>query len=375
MGRQVRRWAIGAAVLGSTVLAGCEPGVLGESPWAAGIGAVALPFSHNVLPSLAPMLETVTPAVVNISADVRLPAQDNPLMRDPLLRRFFGVPGGLPERLPERRAQSAGSGVIVDATHGYILTNYHVVEGAESITVTLHDLSQVPATRIGGDAGTDLALLRISAEGLTALPFADSDRLRVGDFVVAIGNPFGIGQTVTFGIVSALGRTGVMRGGYEDFIQTDASINPGNSGGPLLDMAGRLVGINTVILSRTGVNIGIGFSVPSNTAREIVEQLVETGEVRRGRLGVVIEDVRSETMANFGLERAAGAIVAEVEPGSGAETAGLRPGDVILEVDGRAVETAAALRSRIGLMRAGSNVRLTVMRDGRRQSIAARLGS
>jgi Do/DeqQ family serine protease len=333
------------------------------------LAAATARYREGVL-TLAPTLDRVTPAVVNIAVEFRLPEQENPLLRNPFFRRYFD----LPEQVPERRQLSAGSGVIVDARRGYVMTNHHVVESAADITVTLKDRRVYPARLVGSDPGTDIALLEIDADGLTAADFADSDALRVGDFVMAIGNPFGLGQTVTSGIVSALGRTGLVRGGYEDFIQTDASINPGNSGGALVNSRGELVGINTAILAPTGGNIGIGFAVPSNIARTVMDQLAAFGEVRRGRLGVAVQSVTPDIAQALGLERGVGAIVAAVEPGSAAEEAGLRRGDVIVAVDGETVETSAALRSRIGLLEVGEDVRLTVLRDGDSRTVAAEVG-
>ena len=334
------------------------------------LAASAAAYRNGVL-TLAPTLETVTPSVVNIAVEFRVPDQDNPLLRNPIFRRFFD----LPDQLPDQRYLSAGSGVIVDAANGFVLTNHHVVENAANITVTLRDRRAFPARLVGSDRGTDIALLAIDASGLTPARFADSDDLRVGDFVLAIGNPFGLGQTVTSGIVSALGRTGLVRGGYEDFIQTDASINPGNSGGALVNSRGELVGINTAILAPTGRNIGIGFAVPSNIARTVMEQLTAFGEVRRGRLGVAVQSVTPDIAQALGLERGSGAIVAAIEPGSAAEDAGLQRGDIIVAVDGETVDTSAALRAIIGLLELGDEVQLTVLRDGGRQTIAARVGS
>ncbi|NNG12453.1 MAG: DegQ family serine endoprotease [Halobacteria archaeon] len=312
--------------------------------------------------SIAPMLEQVLPTVVNISTRTRVTIQSHPLLDDPFFRRFFDLPG---EQRRERKQHSLGSGVIVNAAKGYILTNHHVIEGADAITVTLRDQRQFTAEVVGADPEVDLALLRIKAEGLTALKIADSEKLRVGDFVVAIGNPFGLGQTVTYGIVSALGRTGLGIEGIEDFIQTDASINPGNSGGPLVNMRGELVGINTAIVGPSGGNIGIGFAIPSSMARTIMEHLAEYGDVRRGQLGLVTQDLTPELARAFGMQQQKGAVVAQVTPGSAAETAGLRPGDVIVSLNGRQLGGSGDLRNAIGMLRVGTRVRLDVLRKGR----------
>jgi serine protease Do/serine protease DegQ len=312
--------------------------------------------------SIAPMLEQVLPAVVNISTRTRITVQRHPLLDDPFFRRFFELPG---EQRRERKQHSLGSGVVVNASRGYVLTNHHVIEGADEITITLRDQRQFTAEVVGTDPEVDLALLRIEAQGLTALKIADSERLRVGDFVVAIGNPFGLGQTVTYGIVSALGRTGLGIEGYEDFIQTDASINPGNSGGPLVNMRGELIGINTAMVGPGGGNIGIGFAIPSSMAQAVMEHLTEYGKVRRGQLGLVAQDLTPELAHAFGMQQRRGAVVAQVAPGSAAETAGLQPGDVIVALNERPVGGSGDLRNIVGLLHVGTRVRLDVLRKGR----------
>lgn len=324
-------------------------------------------------PGIGDMLEQVTPAVVNISVTGRANLPQNPLYNDPFFRRFFN----LPEDPPSRPRVSVGSGVIIDAQEGYILTNHHVVENAEEIEVTFTDRRQEPATLVGSDEATDVALLQVEADNLTEIPMSDSETLRVGDYVVAIGNPFGIGQTVTTGIVSALGRqTGIIAQGegYENFIQTDASINPGNSGGALVDYNGNLVGINTAIIAPSGGNVGIGFAVPINMAMTVVDQLLEYGEVRRGMLGVLIQDVTPEVVEVMELEVERGAVVSRVEAGSAAEEAGLEAGDVIVGLNGTPVEGAGDLRNRIGLMRAGAEVEITFIRDGEEMTVDAVIG-
>jgi serine protease DegQ len=284
--------------------------------------------------TMAPLLERATPAVVNISVASRVAAAENPLLRDPFFGRFFDLPD---RPLPEREALAAGSGVIVDARRGLVVTNNHVARGADRITVTLKDRRELQAELVGADPATDIALLRVEARGLAELPFGDSDTLQVGDLVLAIGNPFGLGQTVTSGIVSALGRGGITGEGYEDFIQTDAPINPGNSGGALVDTRGRLVGVNTAILAPGGGNVGIGFAVPSNVVRAVVDQLLRHGEVRRGRIGVAAQELTPDLAEAAGVAIAAdvaGALVTRVDRGSAAERGGLLPGDVVVAVDG-----------------------------------------
>ena len=339
----------------------------------AGSAGAALPtqVDGKELPSLAPMLENAIPAVVNISAEGRVLVQD-PFFDDPMFRRFFGVP----EQPRARRTQSLGSGVIVDAAQGYVLTNNHVIAKADRIHVRLHDGRQFDAEVVGTDPDSDVAVLRIPADDLDELPVADSDRVRVGDFVVAIGSPFGLGQTVTSGIISALGRSGLGIEGYEDFIQTDASINPGNSGGALVNLRGELVGINTAILSRSGGNIGIGFAIPINMASAIMAQLLEHGEVRRGSLGIFVQDLTPELADAFHLDpRNGGAVVARVAPASPADRAGLRSGDVITAVDGRRVRNAADLRNTIGLLGIGQTIEVEILRDGRRQTLSTTIAA
>ena len=323
------------------------------------------------LPSLAPMLESTTPAVVNIATRGRETVSRSPLMDDPFFRHFFDFP-----RQPqERRTQSLGSGVIVDADEGYIITNHHVIRTADQITVTLADGRELRAERIGSDPDTDVAVIRIDASGLQAIRLADSDELRVGDFVVAIGNPFGLGQTVTSGIVSALGRSGLALEGYQDYIQTDASINPGNSGGALVNLRGELVGINTAILSPAGGNIGIGFAIPVNMAKAIMEQLVAHGAVSRGRLGVSVQDLTPELAEAFGLDDHVGVVITQVVPGSAADDAGLQSGDIISRVDDRPIRQATELRNIVGLMRVGDDIRIEIVRNGDRRVIDAVIGS
>jgi len=313
------------------------------------------------LPTLAPMLAHATPAVVNIAALGHTEVRQNPLLMDPFFQRFFDTP-----RQPQRReTQSLGSGVIVDADKGYILTNYHVVEQADKISVMLHDGRRFDAKLLGTDKESDVAVIQIPAQGLTALPLADSEALQVGDFVVAIGNPFGLGQTVTSGIVSALGRTDLGIEGYEDFIQTDASINPGNSGGALVNLRGELVGINTAILAPGGGNVGIGFAIPVNMANSVMQQLIEHGEVERGQLGITAQDLTPELAGAFGINRDRGTVISRVEPDSPAERGQLKVGDVILEVDGKPVRSSGDVRNRVGLLRVGSKVNMTIWRDGR----------
>jgi serine protease Do/serine protease DegQ len=320
------------------------------------------------LPTLAPLVAEVTPAVVNISVVTRSSLEDNPLFRDPFFRRFFNVPDR-----PQRREQAAGSGVIVDAARGYVLTNHHVLRNAEQVIVTLKDRRQFPAKVVGSDPGTDIAVLQIPAQSLAALRFGDSDALQVGDYVIAIGNPFGIGQTVTSGIVSALGRSGLTPAGYEDFIQTDASINPGNSGGALVNLRGELVGINTAIIGPSGGNVGIGFAVPSGMARAVMTQIVRHGEVRRGRLGLEMADLTPELAAKLGTKVPEGVIVTGVQAGSPAEKAGLREQDVIVAMNGRPVRGAGELRARLGLTPVGDDVELRYYRSAEARTARARV--
>jgi Do/DeqQ family serine protease len=317
----------------------------------AGAGTIP-PFEKQ---SVAPVLRAVTPGVVNI-ATKKVEVVDSPLLRDPLMRELFDIP----EQGLRRETQAAGSGVIVDAVRGYVLTNDHVIKDAGSIEVTTKDNRRLKARLVGRDQATDMALLQISAENLTAVPMGDSNSLEVGDFVLAIGNPFGLGQTVTSGIVSALGRTGLGIEGYEDFIQTDASINPGNSGGALVTLDGHLIGINTAIFSRSGGNVGIGFAVPINMARLVMTQLIASGEVKRGRIGVKL---RTPTAAEPG--RSAdheGAVIESVEPQSPAAQAGLAKGDVVMAANDIPIRTSSQLRNLVGLTPVGSKLDLRFRR-------------
>ena len=318
--------------------------------------------------SIAPVLEKVLPAVVNISTSKVVGLKQRQLLLDP----FSHQPYAYRDQPIQKKSQSLGSGVIVDAKKGWVITNHHVVDGADEITVTLRDQRSFKAKLLGEDPAVDIALLQIDADKLTALPLSNSEYLRVGDFVVAIGNPFGLGQTVTYGIVSALGRTGLGIEGYEDFIQTDASINPGNSGGALVTTRGKLVGINTAIMGGSG-NIGIGFAIPATMVKAIVSQLAQYGEVQRGQLGVVMQDMTRELAEAFGIDNHRGAVVTQVLPGSAADKAGLVSGDIIVAIDGKDVSDGGALRNAVGMLRAGSTIKLKVIRDGKQKNISAKI--
>ena len=318
------------------------------------------------LPSLAPMLEQVTPAVVNIATEGKVQVRLNPLFSDPFFRRFFNVP----DHPVERKTQSLGSGVIVDAKRGLVLTNNHVIANAVQITVTLSDGRQLEAELIGTDPQTDVAVVKIPAEDIVDIKIADSDELRVGDFVVAIGEPFGLGQTVTSGIVSALSRSGLGIEEYENFIQTDASINPGNSGGALVNLRGELVGINTAIFSQSGGNIGIGFAIPINLAMQIAEQLLENGKVQRGFLGISAQDLTPALAEAFGLNQNKGAVITSVNDDSPAGKAGLQPGDILLKINGRDVKNAGDVRNSFGLLTVGEQVVFDILRAGKNKKIS-----
>ncbi len=338
----------------------------------AGLVLSDLPASvdgHRV-PSLAPMLERVMPAVVNISTRTEIQLREHPLMRDPFFRHFFQVP----EQSRKRQSHSLGSGVIIDRRRGYVLTNNHVIDKADEILVTMQDGRQLNASLVGTDPESDVAVIQIPAKALVEIPIADSDRLRVGDFVVAIGNPFGLGQTVTSGIVSALGRSGLGIEGYEDFIQTDASINPGNSGGALVNLRGELIGINTAIIAPSGGNVGIGFAIPSNMAIRLKNSLVKHGEVKRGLLGVTVQDLTPELSQAFDIKTNNGAVISRIEADSPAETAGLEPGDVIVAINGRPVKNSASIRNAVGLLQIGDRVELKVIHKGKSISRVAIIG-
>jgi len=332
-----------------------------------------LPFADsqgNKLPTLAPMLKRVTPAVVNIATIGYVQQQrENPLLQDPFFRHFFGAPS----QPQPQETHSLGSGVVIDAKQGLILTNNHVIDNAAKIQVTLRDGRRLEATLVGTDPDSDIAVIKVKASNLIAVKIANSDELNVGDFVVAIGNPFGLGQTVTSGIVSALGRSGLGIEGFEDFIQTDASINPGNSGGALVNLRGELVGINTAIYSKSGGNIGIGFAIPMNMVIDIKEQLISFGKVRRGRLGAQAQDLSPQLAQAFGIPMQRGAVVTSIVADSAADKSGLKPGDIITNINGRQIKNANVLRNAIGLLRIGKVVTLKILRDGNAISLSAKI--
>ncbi len=334
--------------------------------------------SGKPYPSLAPMLKQVNPAVVNIATYSKLQYSYNPLLNDPFFRHFFNIPDQqqYQQQLPKKQQQSAGSGVIINAQQGVVLTNYHVIKDADEVQVALIDGRGYQAKVLGSDPDLDIAVLKIEAKNLTEVSLADSSALEVGDFVVAIGNPFGLGQTVTTGVVSALGRTGLGIEGYENFIQTDASINPGNSGGALVNLKGELVGINTAIIAPAGGNVGIGFAIPMNMAKASMEQILKHGEVKRGQIGVGIQDITLGLREAFNLANGQqGVLVTEVAKSSPAEKAGLKSGDVILAVDGETTSSTGQLRSQIGIKTVGDRITLTILRAGKQQSISVTVGS
>jgi len=346
---------------------------------AAAVLALVVSTSHGQLParvgdtpmpSLAPIIKRTSSAVVGISVRGSIQTQANsPLFQDPFFRRFFEIPE------TSQQVQASGSGVIIDSQQGYIVTNAHVVENAKDITVTLADGRELKNAQVKGvDSASDIAVLQVKANNLTALVMADSSKVQVGDFVIAIGNPFGLEHTVTSGIISALGRAGISRDNYEDFIQTDAAINPGNSGGALLDLNGQLVGINSAIISNTGSNAGIGFAIPSNMVKAVMDQLIKYGKVQRGELGIKMTAVGSDVADSIGAESADSALISEVQEGSPAEKAGLKPGDVVTTVNGKSTRSVQALRNAIGLLRVGEVAEIGVLRDGKPRKLTATIG-
>ncbi|HWF87916.1 MAG TPA: Do family serine endopeptidase [Pyrinomonadaceae bacterium] len=367
-----------SVVIAAALLGACnrERFTLESKPAPNTSGASAAPNNATVAPvaSYAETVAKVTPAVVTIRSQARVrQPQQFPFMDDPFFRRFFGERGEQQQAPPAIR-QGLGSGVIV-RQDGYILTNHHVIDGAEQIEVDLNDHRSLPAQVVGSDPPSDLAVLKVSANGLPVLPLGNSDQTRVGDVVLAIGNPLGIGQTVTMGIISAKGRqTGLSNGSFEDFLQTDAPINRGNSGGALVNTNGELIGINSQILSPSGGSIGLGFSIPSNMARSVMEQLVNTGKVRRGQLGVVVLPIPSDEATKLGVKEGPGVVVYQVQSGSGADRAGLKPGDVITAFNGTAVTDPNQFRNAVASTSPGSEVTLTVKRGGNEQQVKATLG-
>ena len=373
---------LGFLVVGCFALTSCQP-----RPWAAasllssGGAKEGRPVSGNISPqgtvqSYADTVDRVAPAVVTVRSARRVKAsQQFPFMDDEFFRRFFGEPGQRPPRAPREQVEHAlGSGVIV-RSDGYILTNHHVVDGAEEMSVDLGDRRTFKAKLVGSDPPSDLAVLRIDARNLPALSPGDSDKVRVGDICLAVGNPLGLGQTVTAGIISAKGRrTDLSDGSFEDFLQTDAAINRGNSGGALVDTRGNLIGINSQIVSESGGNIGIGFAIPSNMAKNVMDQLISKGKVSRGQMGVTVQYINSDLAASLGMKEVRGVLVNQVTPGGPADRGGLKSGDVILEMNGTPVNDVNTLRNRVAASGPGNDVALTILRNGNQEQIHVKLG-
>jgi serine protease Do len=370
---------------GALLLAGCLAGwtaadavgtsaaAVTSAPAAAPAGASARTIGAGV-DSYAPIVDRIAPAVVTIRSEKRIRNVSQALPDDPLLQQFFGDRFRGPRTMPERREGALGSGVIVRAD-GYVLTNHHVVDGADQVRVELSDGRSMKAEVVGSDAPSDLAVLKIDGRDLHTLPLGDSDQVHVGDVVLALGNPLGVGQTVTMGIVSAKGRaTGMGDGSFEDFIQTDAPINQGNSGGPLVSTRGELVAINSQILSPSGGNIGIGFAIPANMARNVMTQLIDNGHVRRGMLGVTVQPMTSELARSLGIDQVTGALVSGVQSGSPADKAGVKRGDVITAVNGQPVRDSNVLRNHVAELQPGSQIELNVLREGKPRTLSLTLG-
>jgi Do/DeqQ family serine protease len=371
---QVKLGAATVAVLFASMLAGSSlhgPAARAGGPTAAVAGQA--PPSSVPAASYADLVSRVAPSVVTVRSERMVKPAGVPFGDDPFFRQFFG--DRLPEGpMPPRREGGLGSGVVVTAD-GYILTNHHVVDGAEHIKVELSDKRVFPARLVGSDAPSDLAVLKVAASGLPALQVGDSDAVRVGDVVLAFGNPLGVGQTVTMGIISAKGRaTDLGNGSFEDFLQTDAPINQGNSGGALVNTRGELVGINSQIVTPSGGNIGIGFAIPASMARNVMAQLLKDGKVHRGQLGLMVQDVTAEIAKSLSLREVKGALAGDVKPGSAAARAGIERGDVIVAFDGVPVEDANSLRNRVAATAPGSKVTLTVLRNHQERTLTARLG-
>jgi serine protease Do/serine protease DegQ len=330
-------------------------------------------FAQNALPSFAPVIKRAAPAVVNIAVKGTVAAPRNPFFDDPGFRRFFGLPPDAQQR--DREFRSAGSGVIVDAKNGYIVTNAHVVKNASEITVTLMDDVELKAEVVGADERSDVAVVRVKDAALPAeMHLADSSKLQVGDFVIAIGNPFGLQHTVTSGIVSALGRTGISRDGLEDFIQTDAAINPGNSGGALVDTSGNLIGINSTIFSQSGGSLGIGFAIPVSLARTVLEQIIKNGEVTRGWLGIEPQDLTQEIAQALALENAGGVLIRTLVQNGPADRAGIRVRDVVIAIDGKATRDTPVLLARIAELAPGASCKVTVWRERKTVEVDVTVG-
>jgi len=332
------------------------------------------PNQNSLVISYSSVVQKVIPSVVNISTEkmvkTKIPEQFRKFFEDPFFKRFFGPFGKIPKEPKEHKEYALGSGVIV-TKDGYIVTNNHVVAGATKIIVKLHDGRKYTAKLIGTDPKTDIAIIKIEAKNLKPITIADSSKIRVGDVVLAVGNPFGLGETVTHGIISALNRTSIGLNDYENFIQTDAAINPGNSGGALVDLKGRLIGINSAIISRSGGNNGIGFAIPSNMMKFVITSLVKNGKVTRGYLGVMISNIDSSKAKLYGIDH--GVLINKVEPKSAAEAAGLKPGDIIVEVDGEEVKNAGELRNKIAFKGPDAKVNIKVYRNGRYITLTAKL--